>query len=358
MARSENWLRKFGPYLVAGWLLLGAQGAAVGTDAGAARALFFFSPDCAECDDLTRYLLPALRESYGDRLELAGVDVTSSVGSRLYAEAGSLGAPSEWPGRPVVLVGGRAWVGLEAVAAGLGDGFSDLATDPRAARWPKLEGLAEVVQSGLDYIRDQEAEVEVAPFPEARPRYGDRIANGLAVLVLSGMIVTLFYLPARVLGRIRRRGELLPIPMLAVLGLAISAYTAYTALAGVEATCGPIGSCNAVQQSEHSRLFGIPLGVLGVLGYLAISTSWLASSWDRARARQWRLVAWGFSFSGFLFSIWLTALEPFVIRATCLWCLGSAVIMTLLCWGISGTLRENRIAGRAEETVGSERTPR
>ena len=30
------------------------------------------------------------------------------------------------------------------------------------------------------------------------------------------------------------------------------------------------------------------------------------------------------------FSIYLTFLEPFVIGATCLWCLSSAVIMTLL----------------------------
>ena len=33
---------------------------------------------------------------------------------------------------------------------------------------------------------------------------------------------------------------------------------------------------------------------------------------------------------GVLFSIYLTFLEPFVIGATCLWCLSSATIMTLL----------------------------
>lgn len=31
---------------------------------------------------------------------------------------------------------------------------------------------------------------------------------------------------------------------------------------------------------------------------------------------------------GVLFSIYLTYLEPFVIGATCIWCLGSAVVMT------------------------------
>ena len=31
-----------------------------------------------------------------------------------------------------------------------------------------------------------------------------------------------------------------------------------------------------------------------------------------------------------LFSLYLTYLEPFVIRAVCIWCLTSAVIITLL----------------------------
>jgi uncharacterized membrane protein len=35
---------------------------------------------------------------------------------------------------------------------------------------------------------------------------------------------------------------------------------------------------------------------------------------------------------GTLFSIYLTFLEPFVIGATCAWCLSSAVIMTIQMW--------------------------
>ena len=36
---------------------------------------------------------------------------------------------------------------------------------------------------------------------------------------------------------------------------------------------------------------------------------------------------------GMSFSIYLTFLEPFVIGATCMWCLSSAVIMLLLLSG-------------------------
>jgi uncharacterized membrane protein len=42
------------------------------------------------------------------------------------------------------------------------------------------------------------------------------------------------------------------------------------------------------------------------------------------------------SLFGTLFSIYLTFLEPFVIGATCMWCVTSAIIMTLLMWLTTG----------------------
>jgi hypothetical protein len=39
---------------------------------------------------------------------------------------------------------------------------------------------------------------------------------------------------------------------------------------------------------------------------------------------------WGMAFFGVLFSIYLTFLEPFVIGATCMWCISSAILITLI----------------------------
>jgi len=39
---------------------------------------------------------------------------------------------------------------------------------------------------------------------------------------------------------------------------------------------------------------------------------------------------------GVAFSIYLTFLEPFVIGATCIWCLSSAIIVTALFWITAG----------------------
>jgi uncharacterized membrane protein len=96
----------------------------------------------------------------------------------------------------------------------------------------------------------------------------------------------------------------------------------------VAAVCGPIGDCNAVQTSEYAYLFGIPIGVLGVVGYVAILATWAWGAW-RADNRVTLALPLMTAF-GVLFSIYLTYLEPFVIGSVCVWCLTSAVVMTLL----------------------------
>ena len=73
------------------------------------------------------------------------------------------------------------------------------------------------------------------------------------------------------------------------------------------------------------------IGVLGVFGYLAILAAWIVR---RMRLERWSnlaaLAIFGMTLGGTLFSLYLTYLEPFVIKAVCMWCISSAVIMTLL----------------------------
>jgi uncharacterized membrane protein len=122
------------------------------------------------------------------------------------------------------------------------------------------------------------------------------------------------------------------VPLLAVTCLAVAGYLSFVEITRTEAVCGPLGDCNAVQTSQYARLFGlIPVGLLGLLGYALILVFLLAS---RFGSQAWRrpaaLAVQGLALFGVLFMIYLTFLEPFVIGATCAWCLTSAVIMTLI----------------------------
>lgn len=124
------------------------------------------------------------------------------------------------------------------------------------------------------------------------------------------------------------------VPFLAVAGLAVAGYLAFVEAANVTPLCGPVGDCASVQSSKYAVLFGIlPIGVLGFAGYIAILIAWLVRHFGPASLNKWSdLALWGFGIFGVLFSTYLTFLEPFVIGATCMWCITSAVLMILLLW--------------------------
>jgi uncharacterized membrane protein len=79
-----------------------------------------------------------------------------------------------------------------------------------------------------------------------------------------------------------------------------------------------------VQQSAFAELAGVPVALLGVLGYLAVLASLLR---DGEGART---VTAFLALTGFGFSVWLTYVSHTEIGALCAWCVGSAVCMTLL----------------------------
>jgi uncharacterized membrane protein len=165
---------------------------------------------------------------------------------------------------------------------------------------------------------------------------------GLAILLLGIMTALVLYVIGRFVSGLPEDTPQPPawqdkaIPWLAVLGLAVAIYLTYIETTpDATAICGPVGNCNAVQKSPYAMLFGVlPVAVLGALGYLFILLTWGLAHW-KARP-EW--ARWGYpalfaaAFFGELFTIYLTYLEPFVIRAVCIWCLTSAVIMTLIFW--------------------------
>jgi uncharacterized membrane protein len=124
------------------------------------------------------------------------------------------------------------------------------------------------------------------------------------------------------------------VPFLVAAGLAVAGYLAFVEAANASPSCGPVGDCGAVQNSKYAILFGVlPIGILGLAGYFAILSAWLVRQFGPASLNKWSdLAIWGFCIFGVLFSAYLTFLEPFVIGATCMWCITSAVLMILLLW--------------------------
>jgi uncharacterized membrane protein len=76
---------------------------------------------------------------------------------------------------------------------------------------------------------------------------------------------------------------------------------------------------------------------LGAAGTTLQVLAWLATrvGGDRSR-RVFVIVLFGLGIFGVVFSLYLTALEPFVIGATCAWCLTSAVLQAAILLLVSG----------------------
>jgi uncharacterized membrane protein len=161
----------------------------------------------------------------------------------------------------------------------------------------------------------------------------DPAGNTLAIGVLLGLLTSVSWAALRMARTETAAGP--PsgwIPIIAFAGLAVAAYLAAVETSGASAVCGPVGDCNRVQHSEYARLFGlVHIGVLGCAGYISILGVWLAGRVATGTGAQMaRLGLVAMAGAGVLFSIYLTFLEPFVIGATCAWCLSSAVLMAAL----------------------------
>lgn len=118
------------------------------------------------------------------------------------------------------------------------------------------------------------------------------------------------------------------IAALALVGAFIAAYlTLYKVGAIGELTCS-IGSCSTVQSSKWARFLGLPVAAWGLGFYLSVFAVAIAGLQDRfIDSRPISLFLVASSGVGTLFSLWLTYLEAFVIRAWCQWCVVSALIV-------------------------------
>jgi uncharacterized membrane protein/thiol-disulfide isomerase/thioredoxin len=349
------------------------------------HAVMFFSPGCGYCQKVINEVLPPLFKQYGAQLQMILFDVSQPNGPAYYLstqpviqmDTAQLDGQTlyfaaielfklDYTGIPFLVVGDTYLFGSVDIPTYF-PGLIDSLLAKGGVDWPAIPGFADWItafQSTQQAYPSLSPETPTAPtatsapvartpipIPTATPAtlilpgdgnvslvdrfLQDPTGNGLAILVLIGMIISvgwggwkILFAPARQLTGAR----LWVIPALCIIGLGVAGYLAYVETLQVEAVCGPVGDCNTVQQSEYARLFGIlPIGLLGMAGYIAILGAW-AFQWlpvDKMVDLS-ALVMLAMTTFGTLFSIYLTFLEPFVIGATCAWCLSSAVISTAL----------------------------
>lgn len=144
--------------------------------------------------------------------------------------------------------------------------------------------------------------------------------------------------------------------VLATIGLGVATYLTYIHYAGIKPLCGRGGgSCEIVQTSEYSKLAGVPVALVGLIGYVTILGSLLVRESETTR-----FATAAFTLVGFGFSCYLTYRELFSIHKICEWCVSSAVIVTILmCLAVWRFLRGDPATARprADRSPGEPAVP-
>jgi uncharacterized membrane protein len=115
----------------------------------------------------------------------------------------------------------------------------------------------------------------------------------------------------------------------AIVGGLIAIYMTIFKLTSNDAMCLGNGGCSTVNASPYSEIYGIPVAVVGLLGYLAILASLLLENYIDFFKDNGPLLDFGMGLVGVVYSAYLTYLEFYVIHAVCPFCVASAISITL-----------------------------
>ena len=123
--------------------------------------------------------------------------------------------------------------------------------------------------------------------------------------------------------------------MLLSLVLVQAHFTTSEGLCPASADGGP-PSCDIVNQSKYSEIFGIPIAVIGFLGYLAIfytAMSILTKPKDKLLqkvAKKGHRNLFVLALFGFLFTLWLNYVQLVLLKTICFLCELSATSITII----------------------------
>ena len=118
--------------------------------------------------------------------------------------------------------------------------------------------------------------------------------------------------------------------VLVIIGLLVSIYMTIYKVTSNDSLCLGSGDCATVNASRYSEVSGIPVAVVGILGYAAM----LAVHWFERRNSFFKengtLLIFGMALTGFIFTVWLVYVEVALLKAICPFCVTSQVAMTFI----------------------------
>lgn len=117
---------------------------------------------------------------------------------------------------------------------------------------------------------------------------------------------------------------------LTIIGLLVSIYMTIYKVTSNDNMCVGSQDCSVVNASKYSEVNGIPVAVVGAIGYTAL----LAIIWLERKPGFFKengsMIFFGISLVGFFFTLWLVYVEIALLKAYCPFCITSQISMTLI----------------------------
>ncbi|NWG35604.1 MAG: vitamin K epoxide reductase family protein [Chloroflexi bacterium] len=117
---------------------------------------------------------------------------------------------------------------------------------------------------------------------------------------------------------------------LALLGLLVSIYMTIYKITTNESMCLGSGDCSTVNASRYSEINGVPVALIGVIGYAVILGIHGLERRNEFFEQNGSMMLFGVSLIGFLFTLWLIYVEIAILKALCPFCVASQIVMTAI----------------------------
>jgi len=117
---------------------------------------------------------------------------------------------------------------------------------------------------------------------------------------------------------------------LVIVGILVSIYMTVYKITENNAMCLGSGDCSTVNSSPYAEVNGIPVALIGVVGYSAILALLFLENKGNFFKQNSTLLIFGLALTGFIFTLWLIYVEFALLKALCPFCLTSQAAMTLI----------------------------
>jgi uncharacterized membrane protein len=117
---------------------------------------------------------------------------------------------------------------------------------------------------------------------------------------------------------------------LTIIGLLVSIYMTIYKVTSNDNMCVGSKDCSVVNASKYSEVNGIPVAVVGAIGYASL----LGILWLERKPGFFKdngsMIFFGISLIGFFFTLWLIYVEIALLKAYCPFCITSQITMTVI----------------------------